>query len=475
MRSISRLLSIVLMLVGTQRLAAADRPNILFIIADDQSFQTIGALGYTDIETPNLDRLVKRGTTFTQARNMGSFHQAVCVASRAMLMTGRSLWRASALYELADQERQAGRLWPQRMEHQGYATYFTGKWHVTTDVARVFNQTKGLRAGMPKETAAGYNRPLPGQPDLWSPDDPKFGGYWEGGRHWSETLADDVIEFFGRTKQSKQPFFLYAAFNAPHDPRQSPRACLDRYPLQRIAVPKSFLPVYPYLEQIGCGTDKRDEKTAPFPRTEQIVKVHRQEYYAIITHMDAQIGRILDALDQSGQADHTWIMFTADHGLAVGQHGLMGKQNMYEHSLRVPFIITGPDAPRDVRLDTPIYLQDAMATALAIAGAPLDPEIEFQSLLPLLRGEPPAVARHAMYGAFLDLQRAVVHDGWKLIHYPKAGVNRLYHLASDSEELHDLANDPAQAERIRTLGRQLRRLQQELADPLDLAAQFPND
>ena len=458
----------------TTRLEAAERPNVLFIIADDQCFQTIGALGYTDIETPNLDRLVKRGTTFTHAYNMGSFHQAVCVASRAMLISGRSLWRAKAIYETTDQLRMAGRLWPQLMERQGYDTYFTGKWHITTDATKVFKVTKNVRPGMPKETPEQYNRPLTGQPDPWSPDDPKFEGFWEGGRHWSEAVADDVVSFLDRSQKSKKPFFMYVGFNAPHDPRQSPRAYLDKYPLERIALPKSFLPIYPYLEEIGCGQTKRDEKLAPFPRTERAVKIHRQEYYSIISHMDSQIGRILDAVEQSGQADNTWIIFTADHGLAVGQHGLMGKQNMYEHSLRVPFIISGPDAARDTRIDRPIYLQDAMATSLAIAGAPPDNQIEFKNLLPELRGGQSLAVRDSIYGAFLDLQRAVIHDGWKLILYPEIRIARLYHLTTDPDELQDLAADPNQAERIRNLFQRLRALQRDLNDPLELAMAYPN-
>jgi choline-sulfatase len=454
-------------------LAGAERPNVLFIIADDQCFQTIGALGYTDIDTPNLDRLVKRGTTFTHAYNMGSFSGAVCVASRAMLISGRSVWRAKAIYEKTDQLRLTGELWPQRMERQGYATYFTGKWHITADVHKTFNVTKNVRGGMPKETPEQYNRPLASQPDSWSPDDPKFDGFWQGGRHWSEVVADDVVGYFGDSQKSKKPFFIYAAFNAPHDPRQSPRAYLDKYPMERIALPKNFLPVYPYHKEIGCDPTLRDEKLAPFPRTEHAVKVHRQEYYAIISHMDAQIGRILDALDQSGQAEKSWIIFTADHGLAVGQHGLMGKQNLYDHSMRVPFIVVGPDAPKNVRIDRPIYLQDAMATSLAIAGAEPNIQIEFQNLLPILRGEQQSRARDSIYGGYLDLQRAVIHDCWKLILYPKIGVARLYHVETDPDEIHDLAADPAQADRIRNLFQRLRRLQRDLDDPVDLAAAFP--
>jgi choline-sulfatase len=454
--------------------AGAKQPNILFIFTDDQSFETIRAFGHTDIDTPNLDRLVQRGTTFTHAYNMGSWSGAVCVASRTMLITGRSLWRANAIYDATEKEREAGRLWPQMMSRAGYATFFTGKWHIKADAAKAFDVAKHIRPGMPNDTPAGYNRPLAGQPDPWSPSDPKFGGFWAGGKHWSEVAADDAVEFLGAAKQPGKPFFMYVAFNAPHDPRQSPQEYVDKYPLSRMAVPKNFLPEYPHKDAIGCDAALRDEKLGPFPRTEYAVKVHRQEYYALITHLDAQIGRILDALEQSGQRDNTWIFLTADHGLAVGHHGLFGKQNMYDHSLRVPFVVVGPGVKAGAKILSPVYLQDVMATALDLAGAPKPEQVEFHSLLPLLRDEKSPAAREAIYGAYLQLQRAVIHDGWKLILYPKARVARLYHVAADPDERHDLAADPTHADRRAALFQRLRALQRELDDPLELTTTFPN-
>jgi arylsulfatase A-like enzyme len=454
---------------------AADlkKPNVMFIIADDQSFETIRALGHTDIDTPNLDRLVRSGTTFTHAYNMGSWSGAVCVASRTMLVTGRTVWRADAIYNQTEKEREEGRLWPQMMAGAGYTTYMTGKWHIKAKADKAFDVTKDVRGGMPKDTDSSYNRPIQGQPDKWSPSDPELGGFWAGGKHWSEVVGDNAIEFLTAAKQDPKPFFMYLAFNAPHDPRQSPKEYVDKYPLDRIAMPKNFLPEYPQKDAIGCGPSLRDEKLAPFPRTEHAVKIHRQEYYAIITHMDAQIGRILDALKESGQAENTWIIFTADHGLAVGHHGLFGKQNMYDHSVRVPFIIAGPGAKADAKLDTPIYLQDAMATALDLAGVTKPKQVEFESLLPLLRGEKSPAAREAIYGAYLELQRAITHDGWKLIAYPKAKTLRLYHLANDPDEMRDLTADPAHTERRRALFLRLLAMQKELSDSLDLSAAFP--
>jgi choline-sulfatase len=469
----TRLLNLALALLAFA-LQAAPKPNVLFLLADDQCFETIRALGHTDIETPNLDRLVRRGTTFTHAYNMGSWSGAVCVASRTMLVTGRTVWRANAIYNATDKERQAGVLWPQLMAQAGYRTCFTGKWHIQTDASKCFDVARHIRAGMPKTVPESYNRPLAGTPDPWSPFDRSLGGFWEGGKHWSEVVADDTVDYLREAKESRKPFFIYAAFNAPHDPRQSPKEFVDRYPLDRIALPRNFLPEYPHADAIGCSHKLRDENLAPMPRTELAVKTHRREYYALITHLDTQIGRILDALEQSGQAGNTWIFFTADHGLAVGHHGLFGKQNMYDHSLRVPFLVAGPGVKAGEKIAAPIYLQDVMATALDLAGAPRPAHVEFQSLRPLLRGEQSPAARPAIYGGYLELQRAVIHDGWKLIAYPRARVTRLYHLAADPDEMADLAAAPEHARRKADLFQRLLRLQRELDDPLDLAAAFPD-
>jgi choline-sulfatase len=468
------MLALILLLGMAPFLSADEKPNILFIFADDQSFETIHALGNDEIETPSLDRLVRRGATFTHAYNMGSWSGAVCVASRTMINTGRFVWHARALdgRKQLEKEREAGRLWPQLLKGAGYETYMTGKWHVKIDPRTIFDHVTHVRPGMPNQTKQGYNRPIEGQPDPWSPYDPKFGGFWKGGQHWSETLRDDAVGFVEHAAKRDRPFFMYLAFNAGHDPRQSPKEFVEMYPREQIRVPENFLPEYPYADQIGCGPSLRDERLAPFPRTEYAVRTHRGEYYAIITHMDRQIGKILDALEKSGKADNTYIFFTADHGLAVGHHGLMGKQNMYDHSVRVPLMVVGPDIPQGKRIDAPVYLQDVMATTLELAGVEKPEHVEFHSLLPLVEGEakPPY---EAIYGAYLNKQRMVTQDGWKLIVYPDVPKLRLYHVAEDPRELRDLADSAASAPIIKKLAAALRKLQAETGDKLDLSAVLP--
>jgi len=450
---------------------AAEKPNIVFIFADDQCFETVHALGNEEVETPNLDRLVDRGLTFTDAHNQGSWTGAVCVASRTMLNTGRFLWRARAVDRNCEQERQAGRFWAEYMKTAGYDTYMTGKWHVKADPSRAFDFVANVRGGMPNQTPQGYNRPIDGQPDPWCPWDTKFGGFWKGGKHWSEVLGDDAIGFIRQAAGREKPFFMYLAFNAPHDPRQSPKEYVDKYPLDKVKVPANFLPEYPYKDAIACGKGLRDEKLGPFPRTHHAVKVHRQEYYAIITHMDAQVGRILEALQRSGKTDNTYVFFSADHGLAVGHHGLFGKQNLYDHSVRVPLMVTGPGVPEGKRNSTPVYLQDIMPTALELAGIEHPEHVQFKSLMPLVRGE--TIQPHdAIYGGYLNVQRSIKRDGYKLLLYPKISKVRLYHVAEDPDEMNDLAGDPRQRPLMKELFARLLELQKETGDELDLKSAY---
>lgn len=450
----------------------AKKPNILFIFADDQCYETIRAFGNQEIQTPALDRLAKQGTTFTHCFNMGSWSGAVCVASRTMLNTGRFVWRANKVHATSEKERQAGRWWSEYMKGAGYKTYMTGKWHCRANANKAFDVAQHVRGGMPKQTPQGYLRPKADKSDTWSPYDKKFGGFWEGGKHWSEVVGDDAVEFLDDAKQQEKPFFMYVAFNAPHDPRQSPKEYVDKYPLDKISVPKDFLPLYPHKDKIGNGESLRDERLAIFPRTEHAVKVNRQEYYAIITHMDAQIDRILKQLDKTGQRDNTWIFFTADHGLACGHHGLMGKQNMYDHSVRVPFMVVGPGVGKDQKISGPIYLQDTMATTLQLAEVDKPEHVEFNSILPMLRGEPSPYKN--IYGAYLKLQRSIRTQSHKLIVYPEAKVVRLFDLKADPMEMNDLAGKEESLPLIKELFGKLLSEQELQEDKLDLKTPFPN-
>ena len=451
----------------SSRAAAAPRkPNVLLLYTDDQTFDSIRALGNGEIKTPNLDRLAAAGTAFTNCYNMGGWHGAVCVASRTMLNTGRFLWESCAIEKGLKAEAERRSLWSQLMHDAGYRTCMTGKWHITgIQPQELFDEVRNVRPGMPATCDAAYERPREGEPDLWQPWDEARGGHWEGGKHWSAITADDAINFIQASRTDGKPFFIYAAFNAPHDPRQSPKEFVEQYPPDTLALPPNFLPTNPYKDSIGCPHSLRDEKLAPDPRTPHAVRVHRSEYYALITYLDQQIGRVLDALERSGQADNTVIFLTGDNGLSVGQHGFMGKQNMFEHSMKVPLIAAGPGIPRGKRVDTPVYLQDIMPSSLELAGATVPRHVRFKSLLPLLRDG--AIAHYdAIYGAYTRFQRMVRVGNMKLIWYPQPNVFLLFDLAKDPHELRDLAADPAHAPTLAALKRRLAELQQEMNDPI---------
>ncbi len=449
------------------------KPNILFIFADDQSYRTVHAMGGQEVISPTLDQLAVEGVAFTHAYNMGGWNGAVCIASRTMLNTGLSVWKARRAETSLDQWNEQGILWSKLMEDAGYETFMAGKWHVKVDPDSIFKHTGHIRGGMPKQTAEGYNRPKGPDDKEWTPWDTRFGGFWEGGKHWSEVLADEAVSFLEQKSGSDEPFFMYVAFNAPHDPRQSPKEYVDMYPLENVSVPISFQALYPGMEGMGCGPGLRDEKLAPFPRTEYAIKVNRQEYYAIISHMDSQIERILKALEASGKKENTYVVFTADHGLSCGNHGLMGKQNMYDHSIRVPLFLSGPGLPRGKRVGADVYLQDVMPTILELAGSEIPGHVEFHSLLPFTRGDRDESHYDAVYGCYMDQQRMIRDDDFKLILYPFLSKMLLFNLANDPEEMVDLAGEAEYSDRISQLFEKFLGLQMQMEDTLDMRDFFP--
>ena len=454
-----------------QQPAFSGRPNFLFLIADDLTFRSIQSRNNAEVHTPNLDRLAANGCHFTHAFHQGSWSPAVCVPSRTMLNTGLSAFRA---------EKQADQVqtWGQTLGAAGYDTYLCGKWHLDPVIlGRSFKEVGLVAPGMLESTPEGgaaYNRPSPG--NTWRPDDETQRGHWLHTRLWKGEAQDRIehsdvvytdtaVDYLtNHLPHRTAPLFMYVGFNAPHDPRQSPREYLDRYPQEKIAIPPNFLPEHPFDQ----GDARiRDEMLAPFPRTREAVQLHRREYYSLITHMDAHIGKILDALEQSGRAKNTYVILTADHGLAVGEHGLMGKQNMYDCSTRMPLLIAGPGIAPGRKVDHLVYQHSVFATTCELAGVAVPSTVEFPSLVPLLRGESPPL-HDAVFCYYMGFQRSVRTGRHKLIVYPKINRVQIFDVANDPWEMHDCVDDPAFADVKRTLMARLRKYQQELGDTLDL-------
>ena len=370
----------------------------------------------------------------------------------------------------------------QTLGKAGYDTFMTGKWHNQTPALKRSFQTIGPTGGgmfaskdpNAEENARKsilndpYNRPRPG--NSWSPYDQTLEGHWrqvDGETvHSSQLWADTAIDYLHKhTKQSQNPFFMYVAFHAPHDPRQSPKEFVDLYPPEKIKIPPNYLPEHPFDQ----GDPRlRDELLAPFPRTKEAVQVHLSEYYAIVTHADHHIGRILDALEASGQADNTIIIFSADHGLAVGQHGLMGKQNQYDCSVRMPYVYCGPGIEAGRKIDAMVYLQSAFATTCEMARIETPETVQFPSLVPLLTGEKDKLY-DSIYGAYRDLQRMVRTERYKLIRYPHVNEVQLFDLRNDPWETTDLAENPQYAQTVKTLDAELHRWMERTGDELELS------
>ncbi len=440
---------------------AARRPNVLFLFTDDQRFSTLHALNNPEVRTPNMDRLAKLGTTFTQAAIMGGTIGAVCAPSRAMLMTGQTLFnvdRSIVRPQLARaEERRPFTMFPELLRANGYETFATGKWHNGEPLfARCFSAGENIFFG-------GMSNHL----EVPVADFDPSGRYPKDKRHTgakfsSELFSDSAIRFLKERKRDR-PFLAYVAYTAPHDPRMAPRRYADLYPPGKITLPLNFLPQHPFD---NGELRVRDEQLAPWPRTPEAIREHIAAYYAMITHLDEQIGRVLKALADSGDAGNTIIVFAADNGLAVGQHGLLGKQNLYEHSVRVPLIIAGPGLPKGRRSEALCYLYDLFPTLCELTGLATPATVEGVSLVPVLRGLQ-AQVRDSQFFAYRDFQRAVKSNGWKLIVYHVDGkiTLQLFDLRKDPWEMTNLANDPLQAARIREMSALMAAWMKRTGDP----------
>ena len=444
----------------------AERPNVLVLFTDDQRFDTIHALGQDEIRTPNLDRLAAQGTAFTRAHIMGGHHGAICAPSRAMLMTGRSLFD---LHETGDVIPEDHVMLPAHFAEAGYVTFGTGKWHNNKSAyARAFQHGGNIFfGGMHWPRDGGHEAP-------WLHDFDPEGAYpnelrWQGEGFSSQLFADAAIEFLNDQKDSDQPFFAYVAFSSPHDPRTAPEPYRQWYTPDDVSLPPNFLAEHPFD---NGELRVRDEVLRAHPRTPEIAREELAAYYAMISEVDAQVGRLLDALDANGQRDNTLIVFAGDNGLAVGSHGLLGKQNLYEHSVRVPLILAGPGIPQQETRDALVYLFDLFPTLTALADLSTPSTVLGRSLAPVL-DDPAAPVREAVFYAYRDIQRGTrTADNWKLIRYNVDGRShtQVFNLNEDPYERRNLADDPAYDGQRQRLERLLLQQSEIYHDPLDLAA-----
>lgn len=435
--------------------SAAPRPNVVFLFTDDQRADTIRALGNRHIRTPSLDRLVQDGVAFREAHIPGSpRHGAVCQPSRALLMSGRSIFRVRE--DLKDTPT-----WPEQLRRAGYRTYLTGKWHNgEASATRVFPEAGAVFLGGMTDPFAVEVADIEGG---------KAVRRRKEGRFAAELFTDAALGFLRRQTEA-EPFCLYLAYTTPHDPRTAPEEFRRRQDPARLPLPRNFLPRHPFD---NGELEVRDEKLLPWPRTAEAIRREIADYHASIEATDFQLGRVLTELDRLGLADNTVVVFAADNGLALGSHGLLGKQNLYEHSLRVPLVVRGPGLVRGRRTDALCYLSDLAPTLCRLAGVEAPEGHEGVDLGPILRGEPHAKGRELLFGAYREFQRSVRDARWKRIEYPKIGRVQLFDLKNDPDELHDLSPDPTHAATLHRLAVALRREQKTFADPQVTSAGRP--
>lgn len=441
------------------------QPNILFLIADDHRYDAVGCNGDVTVRTPHLDQLAKGGANIRRVFTMGGLTGAVCIPSRAMLHCGTSTFRTSVKNDMDDGYAVAtlkseNVTLGEALQLAGYNAHGIGKWH--NDKAsynRSFNSGSEIFFGgmhdqwrtptQPYDEAGQYQRAQNG----------------DGTRHSTDVFCDAAIDFLEGYNEEK-PFFLYVALTSPHDPRTAPEPFASMYRPQEMPTPTSFLPRHPFD---NGDLHIRDEELASFPRTPEEIACHSADYYAMISHQDARIGDVLSTLSARGIDENTIVVYTSDHGLGVGRHGLMGKQNMYDHSVRVPLLMRGPGLPRGEEFDGLAYAFDLYPTLCELAGAAVSQTVEGQSLLPLLRGEAKTHRPH-IGAVYNDTQRMWSDGEWKIIRY-FTGKNgngcervQLFNLQEDPNELNDFSERPEQSERVRKLLGNLEKWQQEVGD-----------
>lgn len=421
--------------------AQPKRPNILFIVVDDQSPMDFKIYNpKSQLDTPNIDRLAAQGITLTGAHHMGAFVSAVCTPSRHMIKCGRTLWHLPISPEAAKHS-------PPALEQNTIAAVFNQAGYDTMRTGKPGNSYEAAKKQFT------VNRESKGR----SGTDPE-GSAWH---------AQQVLDYLDErvAAQDRDPFLIYFGFSHPHDPRNGLPDLLAKYGAtnhtdennpppanaKQPPLPPNYLPTHPFATTLQ--PDLRDETKVSGVWTRRDERTIRNEigrYFACSEEIDRQIGRVLARLEATGELENTWVFYTSDHGIAVGRHGLQGKQNLYEHTWRVPFIVKGPGVKPGSRAEGNIYLLDVLATLCDIAGFAPPTTNEGLSFKPVLDGRRGAM-RDVLYGVHSGGSkpgmRCVKQGAWKLIEYDgndgAVHETQLFNLAENPHELVREHHDPA--------------------------------
>jgi arylsulfatase A-like enzyme len=455
-----------------------NKPNVVFILTDDQRFDTINALGGGQVKTPNMDKLVSEGVSFTNATIMGGTQPAVCCPSRNMILTGRGLFETEGVGTYVAPDVQT---LPQLLKDNGYRSYHVGKWHQDLDThKRSFDGGKGMRVGLSFDSRymqTDYKNHFDTGVHDYSEDGvydesnfryegtpftsiiPPYERFSEN-RHSSTVFTDSAIDLINEHTDEK-PYFMFLAYTAPHDPRQYPTEYFERYKDVEIELPENYMPQHPFD---NGELYVRDELLASHPRLPWDIKEHICDYYGIITHLDDEIGRLMDHLKEKDEWENTIIIFAGDNGLAVGQHGLMGKQSVYEHSIRVPLIMVGPGIPKNKKADTLCYLSDIYPTICDMLDINIPDTVSGKSLKDSFGDD--YSLRDRTYHAYMHMHRSLRKRHYKLnlYHVKNKYIVQLFDIKNDPKETNNLAKNDEYRETFIQMFEEIKECQIEYKD-----------
>ena len=453
------------MLAGAAALPAGAapgrRPNILQIMSDQQQWATIA--GRSECRTPNIDRLARAGMLFERSYTPS----AVCCPARAMVLSGAYHWH-NGVYNQIHSSPSVHRdmnadvvLYSQRLRDAGYRLGYVGKWHASWvrgpqdfgyhDTAGIFGCDPALLKKYDQNPdrvarAKGEFRRTVARQMTWPGSEPfAMWGSVEGPEEATQPhhLTDLSIAMMNRYARGSQPWHLEVHFIEPHDAYMPLKKYLDHYDPRAIPVPKSFRDTF-----AGKPGLHRREAESWGAVTEDDYRQSRAYYYAYTEQLDTQVGRILDALDKTGQADNTLVVFTTDHGDMVGAHRMWIKGWIpYEECYRVPLAVRWPGVIQaGGRTERLVQTHDLAHTYVQAGGAEKLPHADGRALQPLFQnpagpGWDDQILCAYYGGEFLYTQRMAITDRYKYV-FNGFDIDELYDLRDDPEEMHNAAGDP---------------------------------
>ncbi|MEM0895637.1 MAG: sulfatase [Verrucomicrobiota bacterium] len=448
------LLSLFALLVGNASISADDRPNIIFLLTDDQRWDTLGCYGNEIIHTPYLDALAEGGMIFDRA----FVTSAICAPNRACILTGQYAAR-HGMWQFGESmtAEQLALSYPALLKQGGYRTGFIGKYGV---------------GAPPGEDVFDFNKGFPGQGKfIMKKKEKTF--------HLTSVMANQAEEFIessiGIDKENAKPFHLSISFKAPHV-QDSSSVKSDQFPFdpdpsiadlyRDIEIPLPSTATADYFER-WPDFIKHSEARARWAirywspeRTQESLK----GYYRLISGVDKAVGRIMAKLEEADVAENTIIIFTSDHGQYLGDYGFAGKWYPHDASIRVPLILYDPRLPeskRGVRKEDFTLSIDMGATMLDYAGIDVPESVQGRSVKEIVDGATPDDWRKAMYyehhfvpmeawNMVIPRNEGIRTERWKYIQYIDSDplFEELYDLSQDPNEMMNLATEPAQAERM---------------------------